>query len=146
MKEINKKKMSKMWKIIIISISSIMLLFILSLFLVPSGCQISPRAARKAAQSNARIIITSTYESNVLFENGEAEYHIIWEYDENSKVMLLNEKEGTILDSIDIYNETSAIEIRGMTDENFSIALEYLIITDNGEIEVNKKYDHTKKD
>ena len=109
---------------------------ILAAIAVPAYNNIQDRAARTAALSNARIIISSISAHNAMCDADPSLDEI--EGTESGGVVVL-----TGISTVDDFNAACEIDLSGMTDENFGIALEYLDVENGDEFSLDETYDHT---
>lgn len=109
---------------------------ILAAIAVPAYNNIQDRAARTAALSNARIIISSISAHNAMCDADPSLTEIVGT--ESGGVVAL-----TGITTVDDFNTACEIDLSGMTDENFAIALQYLDVANGDEFSLDETYDHT---
>ena len=132
MKKTKKNKGFTLIELIVV----VAIIAILAAIAVPAYNNIQDRAARTAAFSNARIIISSISAHNAMCDADPTLTPIV------GTAAAVGIQLDTIT-TVDDFNSICEIDLSGMTDANFLIALQYLEVVNDDEFSLNEAYDHT---
>ena len=140
MKKINKK-------ILFISIAGVTIMAFIALWLAERlcYCSVQNHSPLVVARSNARIIMASVNAHNVIADEDDTIPHILFKTNDERGVILINELDDSLLASVEKFDDACEINLTGMTNKNFCIALEYIFIDEDGELALDEEYDHTKE-
>ena len=121
----------------------IAIIAILAAVAVPSYSRIQDRAERSAALSNAQVIVNCMNANNAVADT-DAGITVILGTADASNMMTLADDAGTALTTPALYNVACENQISGMSDADYTIALEYIVILQGpDEFGLKENYDHT---
>ncbi|MBN2878569.1 MAG: prepilin-type N-terminal cleavage/methylation domain-containing protein [Clostridia bacterium] len=122
----------------------IAIIAILAAVAVPSYNRIQDRAERSAALSNAQVIVNCINAHNAVADTDDAIDEITGAADATTDAMVFTDSLGTTLSTPDLFNGACENQISGMSDDDYAIALEYIMqLAGPDEFGLKEGYDHT---
>ena len=120
----------------------IAIIAILAAVAVPSYNRIQDRAERSAALSNAQVIVNCINAHNAVADTDDLIDEITGVVTDGA--MVFTDSSATELSTPDLFNSACENQISGMSDEDYAIALQYVVaLAGPDEFGLREGYDHT---